>query len=431
MKKALLILTLILSALPVFAYREGGQDSISVSLVTCWPGQEVYSLCGHEALRIQGVVDGHPIDSVWNYGMFDFTEPNFVYRFVKGETDYHVAGYPFAWFMPEYEYTGRRVVEQTLNFSQKESRRLLEMLRRESLPQNRTYRYNYVRDNCATRPLARVDSAAERRIVYPDNINYGTYRRVMRKYHANYPWYQFGIDLALGSAMDRPVRARQEMFVPVEMMQKVDGAHFDDGEPLVARTTVLYQGTDTAVLPPTVWWKTPLAVFTAVLLLSLVLIASCLRRSPAAVKTGATVWFTVLGAAGCVIAFLVFFSSHEGTSPNLLLLWIQPLLLILAAAQWLRKLRILAAVIAWYEITVVGIMLIVWPFALRSVNIALLPIAATTIAYSAALARILHKQGKNEKINDNGALRAGNGQRRGSGVAGRAGASKARGGNRN
>ncbi len=34
-----------------------------------------------EAIRVRG--DG--IDSVWNYGTFDFTAPNFLYRFVKGD----------------------------------------------------------------------------------------------------------------------------------------------------------------------------------------------------------------------------------------------------------------------------------------------------------------------------------------------------------
>lgn len=430
MKKALLILTLILSALPLLASREGGQDSISVSLVTCWPGREVYSLCGHEAIRVQGVVDGHPIDSVWNYGMFDFTEPNFVYRFVKGETDYHVAGYPFAWFMPEYVYSGRRVVEQVLNFSQDESRKLLGMLRQESLPENRTYRYNYVKDNCATRPLARVDSAATERIVYPDNINYGTFRKVMRKYHQNYPWYQFGIDLALGSAMDRPIRAREEMFAPIEMMQKVGGAHFADGRQVVSETNVLYEGVAEAVLPPTPWWKTPLAVFSALFVLSLAVCAYA-RRYPVMLRTAATIWFSVLGVAGCIIAFLVLFSQHEGTSPNILILWMNPLLLILSVALWIKKSRIAAVVLLWYETIVTALMLIVWGFALRSLNIAILPIAATTFVYSAVLAWNMHNRKKNEEYSINGALRTGHGQRRGSGVSGGTGASKARGRNRN
>ena len=74
------------------------QDSLIVSVITCQPGREIYELCGHEAIRVRGIMNGVPMDSVWNYGIFDFAQPNFVYRFVKGETDYRVAGYPFSWF---------------------------------------------------------------------------------------------------------------------------------------------------------------------------------------------------------------------------------------------------------------------------------------------------------------------------------------------
>ena len=133
------------SALPAAPGRspEAMADSLTVSLVTCWPGEEIYELCGHEAIRVRGM--GR--DSVWNYGIFDFREPNFVYRFVKGETDYMVAGYPFEWFLPEYVAGGRKVVEQDLDLTQEEARRVLAMLQNGALPQNRRYRYNYVKNN--------------------------------------------------------------------------------------------------------------------------------------------------------------------------------------------------------------------------------------------------------------------------------------------
>ena len=60
-------------------------DSIRLSLLTCAPGTEIYALFGHSAIRYE-----HPAlqrDWVFNYGMFSFSEPNFVMRFVKGETD--------------------------------------------------------------------------------------------------------------------------------------------------------------------------------------------------------------------------------------------------------------------------------------------------------------------------------------------------------
>ena len=100
------------------------RDSIVVSLLTAWPGPEVYQLCGHSAIRIRGA----EVDSVWNYGVFDFDEPNFVYRFVKGETDYMLVCYPTMWFMPEYLSEGRKVLEQDLNLTQDEAWKLRSLL---------------------------------------------------------------------------------------------------------------------------------------------------------------------------------------------------------------------------------------------------------------------------------------------------------------
>ena len=238
------ILTIMILILFGFSLKgeEIRKDSIIVSLLTCDPGADIYELCGHEAVRVRGVLNGERIDSVWNYGVFDFSQPNFVYRFVKGETDYRLAGYPTSWFMPEYVAAGRRVVEQDLNLSAEEAGRLHSLLREESKPENCKYRYNYVRDNCATRILWRLDTAASSRVIYPDDVRYGTFRKEMRAYHRNYPWYQFGIDLALGGGLDRPLRGREEMFVPVEMMRKVGDAHFEDGRKLVSSTRILNEG---------------------------------------------------------------------------------------------------------------------------------------------------------------------------------------------
>lgn len=328
------ILTALLTILLLLPPLRAGErrDSVIVSLVTCWPGREVYELCGHEAIRVRG----ERIDSVWNYGVFDFNEPNFVGRFVAGQTDYMLASYPFPLFMAEYVQGNRKVVEQDLNLSQDEAWKLLGMLREEALPQNRTYRYNYVKDNCATRIVDRVDGATAERVIYPDTVKYGTFRHEMRAYHKDYPWYQFGIDLALGSGLDVGIDGRAEMFVPIEMMEKVRGAHFEDGAPLVARSRTLFEGGDSASLPPTPWYLTPLFIFSALFLLT-VAAAVTQQRRKRILKWVYSLWFGVLGLVGCVIAFLVFVSTHEATSPNILLVLLNPLQLLVAAGVWMGR----------------------------------------------------------------------------------------------
>lgn len=183
-------------------------DSVRVSLVNFYPGKEIYELEGHTALRVQK--DGY--DAAFSYGTYDFEAPNFVWRFVKGETDYCVEVYPWQLFMDTYKLEGRRIVEHEIDMDSAQQARLLRLLDANLLPRNRTYRYNYVKDNCATRPLTMIEAALGDSIILGEaqgpTAEALTFRDVMQTCHANYPWYQFGIDLALGSGIDYPISNR-------------------------------------------------------------------------------------------------------------------------------------------------------------------------------------------------------------------------------
>ena len=119
-----------------------------ISLLTARAGAEIYQLEGHSALRIQDPVRG---DYVVNWGLFDFAAPNFVYRFVKGETDYMAGATDTRRFLELYRREGREVVEQKLNLSPEEALEVRNLTDINLQPENRSYRYNYVLDTSATR----------------------------------------------------------------------------------------------------------------------------------------------------------------------------------------------------------------------------------------------------------------------------------------
>lgn len=362
-------------------------STLTVSLITCYPGEEIYELCGHSAVRVRG----EGIDSVWNYGIFDFNQPNFVYRFVKGETDYRGASYPFIWFLPEYVQTGRKVVEQDINFTPEEAGRMLDVLRNSVLPENAVYRYNYIKDNCSTRILNHIDTASTARIIYPDSVRYGTFRDEMRAYHVNYPWYQFGIDVALGSVLDENINSREEMFVPVELMRNAASAKFSDGRPFIKATRVLNEGREDAVLPPTPWGLSPLFWAWLLTLAIVCFVARDLLTSrfhPAVYAA----WFIMLGLAGCLVAFLVFVSVHEATSPNLLIFWLNPFQLLFALALSVRQLKPLALIMAWYNILAMACLLILYPWLGQSFNPAFFPLIGATFALATSYAILSQKR---------------------------------------
>lgn len=390
-KIRLSILSIIILSLIRISHGAERQDSLIVSFLTCNPGAEVYELCGHEAVRIRGIgPEGEKIDSVWNYGTFDFNQPNFIYRFVKGETDYMLSAYPFAWFMPEYRATGRSVYEQDLNLNSDEALLLLTLLRQEAQPENRVYRYNYVKDNCATRILDRLDQSLSRPVIYPDTVAYATFRDEMRSYHKDYPWYQFGIDLALGSGIDYKLSGREDMFVPIEMMHKIEKARIPDGRPLVKASRVLNQGTEDATLGPGNPWLTPIVIswlfFTGVAI-------ACIYmwRKRKIMRWIYSLWFTLCGLTGCLLTFLIYISSHEATSPNLLFLWLNPLQLVIGVGIWFRSWRPAVTAMIICEVLAMIILLTVWPWQPQSANPAFFPLMGATLLMAIDYAIIARK----------------------------------------
>lgn len=365
----------------VFPAEPIGGEELTVSIVTCAPGPDVYELCGHAAIRIRSAV----MDSVWNYGIFDFTSPNFIYRFCKGETDYMVYGYQFERFMPAYVRRGSKVTEQVLDLTQEEVRKLRSILQIESRPENRVYRYNYVRDNCATRPWKRITQAAGREIVLPDTLYHPTFRSEMRHFHRNYPWYQFGIDLVLGSGLDYPLDRDEDTFAPPVLAAKLAEGTIGD-RPLVKETNVIFPGIDDATLPPTPWYLTPMAVGIVMLLLSIGTMFVYIIKGKIW-RWWIFLYFLTAGVAGCIVAFLIFCSEHEATSPNVLIFWLNPLQLIVAVGIWFRRCRNLLNVMATYDGLMAMVLAVLWatPVIRQVANPAIWPMLMSIIPLSVTL----------------------------------------------
>ena len=199
--------------LPVKALQP--QDSIRFSLLTCAPGSEIYALFGHTALRYQNFSD--QTDLVFNYGMFSFNTPHFVFRFVKGETDYQLGITPYPYFESEYALRGSSVYEQELNLTPAEKWKLLSLLEENYRPENREYRYNYFYDNCTTRARDQIERSIDGTVVYPEGKEGKTFRSIVHEFTAGSSWDELGIDLCLGAEADKPIDSRLQMFAPFYM----------------------------------------------------------------------------------------------------------------------------------------------------------------------------------------------------------------------
>lgn len=367
-------------------------DSIRLGIVTCYPGNDVYELEGHTALRIYGSVGGRPLDMAVNYGLFDFDAPNFIYRFVKGETDYWCGASDWERFVYSYQRQGRRVVMHDVPLDSIQSERLISIISENLLPQNRVYRYNYVKDNCATRPLRVVERAIGDSIILAPVMQDVSFRDVMRHYHAHYPWYQFGIDLALGSGIDYKIDARGQAFAPALLVEQLSGARVGD-RPLCDGVVVINEGSEGVVAGPTPWYATPLAVFWMLFAVVACITVRDIRRRRVTKWLDALL-FGVFGIAGLVLTFLIFVSVHEATSPNWLYLWLNPLCLTVPLLIWLKKCKMIVISYHFINFALILIMIVAWPLCGQSGNMAFIPLIGCDIMRSVSYLYINLKRNK-------------------------------------
>lgn len=371
-------------------------DNVVVSLITCYPGQNIYELYGHTELRVRG--KGY--DWVFNYGTFDFRAPNFIYRFVKGETDYMLAGYP-----SEYMYVGyenRKIVEQVLNLTPEQARAVSNALFNGAQPENRTYRYNYVLDNCSTRPRDIVEAVVGTSLQYPPMPAGLTFRSMMHRYNTNYAWQQFGIDLALGSGLDYELDARQQMFAPISLMQAFGGATIERGGervPLVTNTNTLNPGSDEGdILPPTPWYLHPMTLAVALLLAMAALSVRDVRRNTT--RWADSLLFGIAFLGGAVVAFLVFISTHEATSPNYNLLWLHPLHIVPAVLVWIKSAKKVVVCYHFVNFAVIFITMALWAVLPQCANAAFFPLMGALAVRSLSYLMVTRNTAKPQQHNN-------------------------------
>lgn len=212
-------------------------DSARISLITCTPGAELYARYGHTALRVCDPVN--QFDITFNYGIFDFNVDHFYWKFVKGETWYELGAGSTRWFLYDYQDENRPVYEQVLNLTLAQRQTIWSALLMNYKPENRQYLYNFVFDNCATRPYVLIARTLGDSIISEYSGYTGrSYRSFIRHYTGAFSWENAGINLLFGPKADRPMSCEQRLFLPEELMFFMQEAHLSDGTPLVNKSEI-------------------------------------------------------------------------------------------------------------------------------------------------------------------------------------------------
>lgn len=302
-------------------------EEAEISILTCSPGSELYSLFGHTAIRVFDPQE--KADLVFNYGTFDFSTPHFYLKYARGLLPYQLTISSFPHFLASYEQEQRTVYAQKLNLDSLQKQKMLDLLLENYRPENRSYLYNFLFDNCTTRSrdilVNSINDPIDWRIPETDK----SFWNLLDEYLQASAWVQWGIHSILGQGGTRQATPFESMFLPDYLMYGLNTAHFNN-HPLAEKAEILYQAPEINNTTP--WYFHPLFVFAIGVVLLILLIQQL--KSILLLNTVTSLLFLFSGILGCLIIFLGGFTAHPITAPNWNILWANPLNLIVIPFIW-------------------------------------------------------------------------------------------------
>ncbi len=378
---------LFLAALLLISLSAKTQTQLSskaeISIITCGPYQgELYSAFGHSAIRVVDPALG--FDIAFNYGVFDFNQPNFYLNFTRGFLYYKLGVYSYPDFRDYYISHNRYVHEQVLSIDSAQRQAIFSYLENNSLPQNQTYRYDYFYNNCSSKVR---DVFAE---VFKDQIRFDgsfiktnyTIRDLTDLYLQQQPWGDLGIDICLGLPMDKKATPYDYMFLPDFLESSFDHATLN-GIPIVKQKISVYESVPEAT--PFHWYHPWIVWGIVFLLVSLLSYRDWKRKR-------LTKWFDItlfgiLGLLGWLLLLLWTATDHKAAANNFNLLWAIPFHLFAAIALFKKSVPAWVHIYFLVVVIITALLLGSWVLLPQQMNSFLLPLVFIVLMRSLLLSR--------------------------------------------
>lgn len=291
-----------------------------ISIVTAGPGTELYEAFGHSAIRIKDPVLS--LDLIYNYGMFDFNQPNFYTNFAKGNMIYSLARYDFKYFLASYKRDKRWLKQQVLNLNQQQKQAYFLFLENNAQPKNKNYNYDPYFNNCATILREITDSILGDKVTFNDKYANTelTFRDLTnQEIHWN-TWGSFGLNLIAGTPLDEKVSSKEFLFLPDYVLDSFKNATISiDGKPenLIKKEDVLL---DFKEKEPQISVFNPLLIFSLLCVLVLFITYKDFKNNKRSKYLDFIILF-ITGLIGTLLLFLWFFSTHSTAPNNFNILW--------------------------------------------------------------------------------------------------------------
>jgi hypothetical protein len=367
-----------------------GRSQTRLSLLTCGPGDQMYALFGHTAIRVQDSLRG--TDHVFNFGVFDFDTPNFTWKFMRGTLMYKLDIQEFQGFLPEYQYEGRSVIEQELLLDEADEAAIIAFLAENYQSDKRYYRYDFFFDNCSTRTRDVFEKVLKDRLKYrfPESESLPTFRDMIDPFIGHDSWLDFGIDILLGAPTDWTADERGQMFLPAFLSSNLAYGVVDETRPLLSPPVTFLEpalgnGTGAMVKPAWVFW---------LLLPFFALMWAYLPKIRQVLILDAVFWI-FYGLVGCLIAFMWFGTSHLATNSNWNLLWLNPLQFAVGISLLLRPRAKWLPLFGWFQLLSLLAYLIAWQATSLEMHFASIPLIILLVLQSLRLVDFKIKRPKN------------------------------------
>jgi hypothetical protein len=291
--------------------QDSTKAALQISILTCAPGEDVYTAWGHTAIRI--IDSAKQTDIVFNFGTFDFNTPNFLLEFIKGNLNYFLSADNFQNFILEYQYYGRSIKEQVLILTDAEKINWQNALLKNLEGNNRYYLYNFITDNCTTRVKDGFYQFASNQVP-PSTIKSYRTHVVEAPYQQGIPWIGLGIDILLGAVSDKAPTAIQAGFLPDLFFEQLAAqtSHIE--------STQNYEFTKTVPVQPT----DPVYYIVGLIILYLFVGRWNARWAVIAAKMIDVSLLFIFGLGGLLLVYMSVFSKHTACHDNFNIAWIHP-----------------------------------------------------------------------------------------------------------
>lgn len=357
------------------------QDSsrLRISLLTCTPGDELYSIFGHSALR---VIDSNSVtDIVYNYGTFNFDDEGFYIKFMRGKLLYFMSIERFDDFKFLYQSTNRGMTEQVLLLTGKEKKEIRHALAENYKEENRYYKYDFFFDNCTTRLRDMIAGHKYPPPYLPAVMPAGTrFREAIHVYLNNGKqyWSKLGIDILLGARTDAVMLPGQQQFLPDNLMKALDKS-----EPAIVETSASLYNLEKISEPLN--WFTPMVFFSFLLAIFILLDLSKNVFFQMILKGLDGMLFFLTGLVGCILIFMWAGTDHSMTKDNYNLVWALPTHL--GISFFIKSKRRFVKRYFRFTAACIVLLLISWFFLPQQMNNALIPFVLLLMFRSARLGK--------------------------------------------